>query len=194
MIDDKWSELHGNVEITGLIKYWIKASNYLAKPFIFLRLSPNSISILSVLISLPLIFNPESWWIVILALILDGIDGRVAIQTNRTSKQGAVIDSLSDRLVEFIWAISLHMCGINDFAIFTFFGIAWIQEYLRARAASLGFRGIGMVTIGERPTRAIFVSLALLITSFSNLILVLAVIIQTLALLSLLKVMRRELK
>ena len=120
MSENKWSELHNDVEITGIVKYWIKISKYLVKPFIILRLSPNFISLLTIVVSIPLIFDPRKWWLVVVALILDGIDGRVAIETNKATKSGAVIDSLSDRAVEFIWGMTLHMAGLNDYIVFIF--------------------------------------------------------------------------
>jgi CDP-diacylglycerol--glycerol-3-phosphate 3-phosphatidyltransferase len=32
-------------------------------------------------------------------------------------------------------------------------GVSWLHEYVRARAASAGMKEIGVVTVGERPTR-----------------------------------------
>jgi CDP-diacylglycerol--glycerol-3-phosphate 3-phosphatidyltransferase len=33
--------------------------------------------------------------------------------------------------------------------------ISWLHEYVRARAAIAGLQGIGVVTVGERPTRVL---------------------------------------
>jgi archaetidylinositol phosphate synthase len=183
--NEEWSKLHGQVKVSKFIEFWLNFSKILSRPFIILKISPNSISILSVVISLPLIYNPNFWWLALISLLLDGVDGQVAISRNLSSKTGALVDSIADRTVEFIWAIAMYMLGLNIFAIGLFIGSAWVQEYMRARAGGLGFKEIGLVTIGERPTRGVFVILILLIPSFSAIILWIAVLIQIISLLSL---------
>ena len=192
MSTERWSELHSDVEVKGIVKYWFIVSKYLAWPFIVLRISPNIISFSSILISLPLIFDRSLWWLVIVALILDGIDGRVAIERKMESKLGSVIDSISDRISEFIWALGLHMAGLNGFLISIFFGCAWVQEYLRARAGGLGYRKIGLVTISERPTRAIFIALILAMAKFELPILILATIVQLISLITITRKIKKE--
>ena len=192
MSTERWSELHSDVEVKGIVKYWFIVSKYLAWPFIVLRISPNIISFSSILISLPLIFDRSLWWLVIVALILDGIDGRVAIERKMESKLGSVIDSISDRISEFIWALGLHMAGLNGFLISIFFGCAWVQEYLRARAGGLGYRKIGLVTISERPTRAIFIALVLAMAKFELPILILATIVQLISLITITRKIKKE--
>ncbi|MEN9735836.1 MAG: hypothetical protein RL129_546 [Actinomycetota bacterium] len=193
MHNEQWSASHGGVEVKGFVKYWLLISKYLAWPFIKLRISPNLISFLSVLVSIPLINQPNLWWLVVVALILDGIDGAVALGLNKASKLGALVDSICDRVVEFIWAIALYGIGLNFTQIFIFIGAAWLQEYLRARAGGLGFNEIGIVTISERPTRAIFIALALLITTYSGQILIAAIVVQIISLLMLARVINKSL-
>ena len=192
MSTERWSELHSDVEVKGIVKYWFIVSKYLAWPFIVLRISPNIISFSSILISLPLIFDRSLWWLVIVALILDGIDGRVAIERKMESKLGSLIDSISDRISEFIWALALHMVGLNGLLISIFIGCAWVQEYLRARAGGLGYRRIGLVTISERPTRAILIALILAIIKFEFLILILATIVQFISLITITRKIKKE--
>ena len=182
MANSSWSESHGDVELNRFIVFWLNFSKALSKPFIILKFSPNQISILSVIISIPLIFSPEQWWFVLIALVLDGVDGQVAIARNLATKQGSVIDSLSDRVVEFIWALALYLFGLNPILVAVFIGSAWLQEYLRARAGGLGYKKIGIVTISERPTRGIFVAIALILTSYSQLIISLATAVSLFAL------------
>ena len=192
MSTERWSELHSDVEVKGIVKYWFIVSKYLAWPFIVLRISPNIISFSSILISLPLIFDRSLWWLVIVALILDGIDGRVAIERKMESKLGSLIDSISDRVSEFIWALALHMAGLNGLLISIFICCAWVQEYLRARAGGLGYRKIGLVTISERPTRAIFIALILAMAKFELPILILATIVQLISLITITRKIKKE--
>ena len=192
MSNERWVELHSDVEVKGIVKYWLIIAKYLAWPFVALRISPNIISLSSILISFPLIFDRSMWWLVIVALILDGIDGRVAIERNKESKLGSLIDSISDRISEFIWALGLHMAGLNGVLISIFIGCAWVQEYLRARAGGLGYRKIGLVTISERPTRAIFIALILAIVKFEFLILILATVVQLISLITITRKIKKE--
>ena len=192
MSTERWSELHSDVEVKGIVKYWFIVSKYLAWPFIVLRISPNIISFSSILISLPLIFDRSLWWLVIVALILDGIDGRVAIERKMESKLGSLIDSISDRVSEFIWALALYMAGLNGFLLSIFICCAWVQEYLRARAGGLGYRKIGLVTISERPTRAIFIALVLAMAKFELPILILATIVQLISLITITRKIKKE--
>ena len=192
MSNERWVELHSDVEVKGIVKYWLIIAKYLAWPFVALRISPNIISLSSILISFPLIFDRSMWWLVIVALILDGIDGRVAIERNKESKLGSLIDSISDRISEFIWALGLHMAGLNGVLISIFIGCAWVQEYLRARAGGLGYRKIGLVTISERPTRAIFIALMLAIVKFEFLILILATVVQLISLITITRKIKKE--
>lgn len=192
MSNERWVELHSDVEVKGIVKYWLIIAKYLAWPFVAFRISPNLISFSSILISLPTIFDRSLWWLVIVALILDGIDGRVAIERKMESKLGSLIDSISDRVSEFIWALALHMVGLNGLLISIFIGCAWVQEYLRARAGGLGYRKIGLVTISERPTRAIFIALTLAMAKFELPILILATIVQLISLITITRKIKKE--
>lgn len=192
MDSKNWSELHGGAKVGGFIGFWLTILRVLSLPFKFLRITPNQISIIAILISVPLIFDFNYWWLILVGLLLDGIDGQLAISTNRASKIGAVIDSISDRAVEFIWAMGMYLSGLNFSLILIYLGLAWIQEYLRARAGGLGYRKIGLITIGERPTRGVFIILISIFNPQALLILWIAILIQAISLLSLIRVFERE--
>lgn len=192
MANQEWSDLHSGAEVGKFIGFWLGLLKAIAQPFIWARITPNQISVIAVLISFPLIFDFNYWWLILIGLFLDGVDGQVALATNRASKSGAVIDSISDRTVEFIWAVGMILVGLNFAIVLTFIGLAWVQEYLRARAGGLGFRKIGLITIGERPTRGVFAILISIFTIHAQLILWIAVIVQAIALLSLVRVFEKE--
>lgn len=192
MANQEWSDLHSGAEVGKFIGFWLGLLKAIAQPFIWARITPNQISVIAVLISFPLIFDFNYWWLILIGLFLDGVDGQVALATNRASKSGAVIDSISDRTVEFIWAVGMFLVGLNFAIVLTFIGLAWVQEYLRARAGGLGFRKIGLITIGERPTRGVFAILISIFTIHAQLILWIAVIVQAIALLSLVRVFEKE--
>jgi phosphatidylglycerophosphate synthase len=190
--NQEWSELHSGAQVGKFIGFWLTLLKALARPFKWLRLTPNQISIIAVIISIPLILDFKYWWLILIGLLMDGIDGQVALATGRANKSGAVIDSISDRTVEFIWAVGMYLSGLNFALVFTFIGLAWIQEYLRARAGGLGYRKIGLITIGERPTRGVFAIFISIFSRFGHLIIWIAVAVQALSLLSLIRVFEKE--
>jgi archaetidylinositol phosphate synthase len=162
----EWSALHGGAAAKGVVRGWLRISYALTRPLIWLRVSPDAVTYLG------LILGVSTWWeashlismaLLIFSLIADGIDGSLAITSQRVSRWGAELDSVVDRVVEFFWALTFIKIGGPAIIV----GLAWaaalVQEYARARAAGLGYRSIGVVTISERPVRAIFLALALAI-------------------------------
>lgn len=162
----EWSELHGGAKVSPVVRGWLSISFLIIKPFARFKVSPDVITYLG------LILGAITWWsahhgysifFLILSLIADGIDGSLAIATGSTSRWGATLDSAVDRVVEFFWALTFISIGGPAIVV----GIAWaaalVQEYVRARAAGLGYRTIGVVTISERPVRAIFLAIALIL-------------------------------
>ncbi|MSV64814.1 MAG: CDP-alcohol phosphatidyltransferase family protein, partial [Actinobacteria bacterium] len=109
-------------------------------------------------------FNAENNWAILLlitSLICDGVDGSLAIVTNKESKWGAAVDSIFDRLTEVFWALTFIAIGANQNVVMAAVLLAAVQEYLRARAAGLGLAEVGVVTIAERPVRAAILFVAL---------------------------------
>jgi len=194
LFKDDWSALHGDVEIKGVTKYWLSVAQLLIKPFVLFRISPNFVSLLSLLSSLPLVVTPNYWWLILLSLVLDGIDGSLAIVTTKTSKFGAALDSILDRCVEFIWAVALYKVGIHLGLLAVFIGAAWSQEYLRARAGGLGVKRVSKVSLSERPVRAIFILLAVAFSHWSALIIVIATIFQLTGFLQIFRTLNKDLK
>jgi CDP-diacylglycerol--glycerol-3-phosphate 3-phosphatidyltransferase len=83
----------------------------------------------------------------------DGLDGAVAVLADRTSAWGYVLDSLADRTSDALYLGALRRLGAPA-PLTTAAGIAVVAlEYGRARAAGAGYGEIGIVTVGERPTR-----------------------------------------
>ncbi|CAB4971552.1 unannotated protein [freshwater metagenome] len=99
--------------------------------------------------------------LLITSLICDGVDGSLAIVTNKESKWGAAVDSIFDRLTEVFWALTFIAIGANQNVVMAAVLLAAVQEYLRARAAGLGLAEVGVVTIAERPVRAAILFVAL---------------------------------
>jgi phosphatidylglycerophosphate synthase len=160
-----WSKLHGDAQITGIVKLWLQISFTLVKPLSYLKITPNSLSISGLVFGIFLYLNAQDSWAVLLliaSLICDGIDGSLAIITNKASKWGAALDSILDRTTEVFWALAFISIGADERLVIAALVFASAQEYLRARAGGLGLTEVGVVSICERPVRASILFIALI--------------------------------
>jgi phosphatidylglycerophosphate synthase len=131
-----------------------------------LRISPNLLTLLGLLTAAAMAFSDYAeiaLLLLVTSLIFDGIDGSVAIVQGRESNWGSLLDSLADRISEAFWLYMGWKIGIPAWIAISMWTIASTQEYARARLASLGHHEIGVVTPTERPVRASFMAIALLI-------------------------------
>lgn len=110
--------------------------------------------------------------VVLFAGFFDMLDGALARQTNRTTRFGAILDSVLDRFSEAIILIAILAvyAGKQDFAMTVLVGItlfvSQIVSYIRARAEALGIEGKeGILT---RPERVVILVLGLLLSQFSH--------------------------
>ena len=121
----------------------------------------------------------------------------MAIISGKSSKWGAILDSIVDRASEIFWMLALYKIGIDLKFLLIIIVVASTQEYIRARSGGLGLSEIGIVTIAERPVRASFVFilliLALLDFEFSNLFVYLWLVFQVVSFAMLIKHVRARL-
>lgn len=158
----RWSELHGGVEIQGVISIWLRISYVIARFLAFFKFTPNVVTTIGLLSSVLIYFSvytSQLIALVIFALICDGVDGSLAIYRGRESKFGELYDSIADRISEAFWLIGASFVGVPVRWAIAIWVLSATQEYARARLASLGYSEIGVVTPTERPVRAIFVVL-----------------------------------
>lgn len=197
---NSWSALHGNAKIVGIVKAWLSISYVVSKTFCRLKISPNLITSLGLVFAILLYLNAELLWapiLLVLSLFSDGIDGSMAIISGKSSKWGAILDSIVDRASEIFWMLALYKIGIDLKFLLIIIVVASTQEYIRARSGGLGLSEIGIVTIAERPVRASFVFilliLALLDFEFSNLFVYLWLVFQIASFVMLIKHVRARL-
>jgi archaetidylinositol phosphate synthase len=165
-----WGRLHGDAEISGIIKGWLNISYLIVKPLAKVRITPNVLTILGLLFGVLLYANAKTFWapaLLVLSLICDGIDGSLAIVTNKSTKWGAILDSTVDRLTEIFWVLALYKVGADLNLLIIVLLAASVQEYMRARAAGLGVSEVGIVTFAERPVRASFVFIVFISLQFN---------------------------
>lgn len=160
----KWSALHGNAEVKGIVKAWLKISYGSAKVISALRITPNLLTLLGIVFAIAMAANPIALWtipLLVLSLYADGIDGSVAILQNRASRFGSILDSVADRISEALWFYVAYRIGAPAWLVLATYVIASTQEYARARLGGLGIKDVGVVTPAERPVRASFIFIAL---------------------------------
>ena len=159
-----WSKLHGDAKVSGIVKGWLSISFPVSKALAKIRVTPNALTILGLVFGILLYMNSSAIWaplILVISLICDGIDGSLAIITRQSSKWGALLDSVVDRLTEVFWVLALYSLGVDSKILITVLILASTQEYLRARAGGVGLKQVGVVTVAERPVRASFIFIAL---------------------------------
>lgn len=160
-----WSMNHGDAEIKGIVKAWLKVSFRVCSILLRLRLTPNGLTYSALFLAIGFVATIESHWAVlflVLSLAADGLDGTLAMISNRVTKWGATLDAVVDRTVEVFWVLGLFFMGANIEVLLLAAIAAFTQEYLRARAAGLGVNQIGVITPAERPVRASFIFVALI--------------------------------
>ena len=165
-----WSRLHGDANISGIVKGWLSISYVVVKPLSKARVTPNILTMFGLLFGVLLYANAETFWapaLLVLSLICDGIDGSLAIVTNKSTKWGAILDSTVDRLTEIFWVLALYKVGADLNLLIIVLLAASVQEYMRARAAGLGVSEVGIVTFAERPVRASFVFIVFISLQFN---------------------------
>jgi CDP-diacylglycerol--glycerol-3-phosphate 3-phosphatidyltransferase len=167
---DTWSQLHGNAPISKVVKAWLQISYVVAKALIKMRLTANFVTILGLLFAILLfLFAHENWSAIflILSLFADGIDGSIAIISKKNSKFGALLDAIIDKVSELFWILALYKIGVEISYLIFVLVLALIQEYLRSRSSGVGLTELGVVTIAERPVRAIFTFFTLLLSALN---------------------------
>ena len=162
----KWSSLHSDAETTGIVGAWLNISYRFGLICTLLRISPNALTVLGLLGAVATAVTAQTAWAIlflVFSLFCDGIDGSVAIFQHRESKFGATLDSVVDRISEALWFYALYAIGVPAWIPITLWSVAAFQEYARAKLVSLGVSDIGVVTPAERPVRASFLFIVLIL-------------------------------
>jgi CDP-diacylglycerol--glycerol-3-phosphate 3-phosphatidyltransferase len=166
----KWSSLHSDAETTGIVGAWLNISYRFGLICTLLRISPNALTMLGLIGAVATALTAQTAWAIlflVFSLFCDGIDGSVAIFQHRESKFGATLDSVVDRISEALWFYALYAIGVPAWIPITLWCVAAFQEYARAKLVSLGVSDIGVVTPAERPVRASFLFIVLILNQLS---------------------------
>jgi phosphatidylglycerophosphate synthase len=173
----RWQVLHNAPDVdprTNLaLRLFLTVVYKLARPFARAGVSPNAITVLGLVqggIALALTRPvPAVAALVILASsFTDGVDGCVAALTNRSTKFGALFDSLADRVTEWCFVGAVVLTGANPWMGGAAAASIGLFEYCRARLLAIGLHDVGPVTVGERPTRVIACTVGVLVSALTT--------------------------
>ncbi len=166
----RWSRLHGGARTTGIVGWWLGLTHAVARPLVRAGVGPWPVTAAGVVVAAAACWPASAggrWPLLAAALIavsglLDNLDGAVAVMSGRTSRWGFVLDSACDRLADAAYCLALFLAGAPVELAVAGAALAWLQEYVRARAAVAGMPEVGVVTVSERPTRVIVTAMFLL--------------------------------
>ncbi|CAL9334436.1 YhjD/YihY/BrkB family envelope integrity protein [Streptomyces sp. enrichment culture] len=169
---DRWAELHGGHDPSGsvLTSTWVALVQRCARTRPLRAVPPDLLSLagpLAVAAAVAPAAAGGPWPLVSCALVVlsglcDGLDGAVAAVTDRARPLGAVVDALADRVADLLLAVVLYVLGAPAAWCLAAVSLAQLHEYVRARANAAGMRGVGALSVAERPLRVVLCALACL--------------------------------
>lgn len=160
-----WSDRHHGIDPAGvpLLQPWLRFVHGLATPLVRLGVPPDALTGAGVAASLAVPVLAQREWPVTAAaavgvsVLLDGLDGAVAVQAGRVSAHGRALDSACDRVSELAWWWALVAAdGVRlwQAAVFGMVGLA-MESWRAARGR------VGTLTVWERPSRAVLAAVGL---------------------------------
>lgn len=124
---------------------------------------PNHVTFLGLLLAVvALLFAAQgdlllSSIFILISASMDMLDGIIARSTNTSSKRGEVIDTVTDRITDFLYTLCLIFAGYNIYGIAVALFLSSFIPYIRAIASKYGvsLRGVGIM---ERAERSLFIA------------------------------------
>ena len=168
-----YAPLHGGYDPrsgSALVRWWLGWMHRVARPLAQTGVSADAVTLLGVWAAGAVVVCADShhrWPLlgvaaVKLAGVLDNVDGAVAVMTRRATALGYVVDSVADRFGDALLLVALWRLGAPVWSCVVAGSAVVLLEYTRARAGNAGLSEVGVVTVGERPTRFIVTAIGLL--------------------------------
>jgi phosphatidylglycerophosphate synthase len=156
----RWSALHHGIvpARVPLLLPWLRLMWWLARPL--RRVPPTVITALGLLLAGGAVVLAGSRpavaaGVVVLAAVCDGLDGAVAVLTDRATAFGARADAIADRLTDVAFAAVLWRCGA-PWELAVGCGVLAVAVDVLRRLRRTPSR----ITAGERPTWTVCAALA----------------------------------
>jgi phosphatidylglycerophosphate synthase len=177
----EWARLHGGFDprrAGPAVRRWLRSAYAMGSALARVGVPPAAVTGAGVLLSasVPVLAGQSTGRLVLAAVfvllsaVADSVDGAVAVISGRTSRLGYLYDSLADRVSEACWLVAFWVVGAAAPLVVLVGAVCWLHEYVRARAAAAGMREIGVVTVGERPTRVVLAVAGLLLAGAGGLV------------------------
>ena len=169
----RWTRLHGGYDPRGnwIVAFWLSLTYVVARPLAFVGLTPDVVTVATALLGSAVIVATAAVGghlvlltslLVVLSALADNLDGALAVLLDRATSWGYVLDSVCDRVVDAAFLVALWLVGAPGWLVALGGAVMGLLEYARARAVGAGMPDIGVVTVGERPTRVIVTAAFLL--------------------------------
>jgi phosphatidylglycerophosphate synthase len=157
---ERWQALHGGIDPRGtpMVVPWLRVVHVVAGPLARLRTPPDAITLGAVLLAGTALLVP-AWpaaLLIVLSALLDGLDGAVALLSDRVTARGALLDTLGDRASDLLFVAALVVAGAP-----WWLGVACGAGILLLEGQRAWAGSVLTVTVAERPTRVIATALGL---------------------------------
>lgn len=164
-----WSRLHDGLDPRGSVWVagWVRLTHALARPLARAGVHPDVVTALAVALTalVPWLASLGAAWPLVavvplvVAAVLDGVDGALAARTGTASGLGRVLDAVADRCADLLLLATLAVLGAPGWLVLALAAATLLLEYVRASAQAAGMAGPGAVTVWERPSRVLVVAL-----------------------------------
>lgn len=154
---DRWQSLHSGHDPRSSrpVLLWLRGMHLLGK---HLRVRPDVLTVLAVVAAGAALLVPP-WAAALLVLtsaLLDGLDGSVAVQQDRVTRHGAVLDAVGDRVCDLLFLLALVLAGAPGWL-----GIGAAAGVLLLEGVRVVAGQVLAITVAERPTRVLATALGL---------------------------------
>ncbi|HSA48554.1 MAG TPA: CDP-alcohol phosphatidyltransferase family protein [Yinghuangia sp.] len=163
----QWADQHGGHRPEGsrVVLGWLALMRALAGATWMRSVPPNAVTMAALGMAVVAVVPAAAGgrWalaaagLVLVAGVLDGLDGAVARRQGRAGPRGAVLDAMADRCTDVLLVMVLWLLGAWPRWCVAVVVLVLLHEYLRARANAAGMAGVGAITVAERPTRVVVV-------------------------------------
>jgi phosphatidylglycerophosphate synthase len=156
---ERWSRVHHGIDPARvpLLRPWLAAMWWLARPLVALRVPPTAITVLGALLALDAVLLAArlplvAFVLVVGSVLCDGLDGAVALNGPGPTEFGRRADAVADRVADCAFAAVLWQCGAPWPLAVLAAVLSLGHELLRSVRGGVAARTI---TVAERPTRAV---------------------------------------
>jgi CDP-diacylglycerol--glycerol-3-phosphate 3-phosphatidyltransferase len=159
-----WSRRHDGYDLgrSVLARGWVSGMHRLAEPLARCGVAPDAVTFAGLGSALAATRTPPrvAATLVVLAALLDGLDGAVAVQRRTTSRHGAALDHLADRVGDVAFGTALARAGAGRSGRVA--AVTVVAYELARDAVRLSGRSPrGTVMVGERPVRVVVTAVGL---------------------------------